>query len=141
MPYKNFKKTEIIDEIGYELRKIRTDKSLTLSQVSEGLESRGTHLTNIMLGRIETGARRLDDDLFLALCDFYHTDPDQLVIRACQSHITELQETAVQSSSHVEHDAQKIADIYRKLPPNRQTDVRTMMRMFAYMDQFAKLEI
>ena len=61
MPYKNFTKTEIIDELGAELRKARNSKGLTLTQVAGALEKRGTHVSSIMLGRIETGQRRIDD--------------------------------------------------------------------------------
>ena len=38
MAYKNFKKAEIIDEIGSELRKARNAKELTLAQVADNLE-------------------------------------------------------------------------------------------------------
>ena len=63
MPYKNFTKTEIIDELGAELRKARNSKGLTLTQVAGALEKRGTHVSSIMLGRIETGQRRIDTAL------------------------------------------------------------------------------
>ena len=66
MAYKNFRKTEIIDELGAELRKVRNQKELTLAQVAAGLGELGTQISSIMLGRIETGQRRIDDDLFLA---------------------------------------------------------------------------
>lgn len=55
MAYKNFKKAEIIDEIGSELRKARNAKELTLAQVADNLEQNGTHVSGIMLGRIENG--------------------------------------------------------------------------------------
>lgn len=46
-------KAEIIDEIGSELRKARNAKELTLAQVADNLEQNGTHVSGIMLGRIE----------------------------------------------------------------------------------------
>ena len=59
MAYKNFVKTEIIDEIGAELRTIRKEKDETLSFVASTLEKQGFHLSATMLGRIETAERRL----------------------------------------------------------------------------------
>ena len=139
MPYKNFKKTEIIDELGIELRKVRNAREMTLFQVAEALEAKGTHVSNIMLGRIETGQRRIDDDLFLALCDHYDTDPDELTIKACQAHIKNLQEESGIGQSG-ELEVSWIVETYRNLPDNRKADVRTMMRMLSYMDKFSKLE-
>ena len=37
MPYKDFKSTEIIDEIGLELRKLRNEKKLSLATVSDAM--------------------------------------------------------------------------------------------------------
>lgn len=139
MAYKNFKKTEIIDELGIELRKLRNAKELTLAQVADALEKTGTHISSIMLGRIETGQRRIDDDLFHALCNHYHVNPDEITIKACQAHITALQQANNIAASH-KNEALLIAEAYDNLPPNRQADIRTMMRMFAYMDKFSKLD-
>lgn len=139
MAYKNFKKTEIIDELGIELRKVRNTKGLTLVQVADALEKRGTHVSSIMLGRIETGQRRIDDDLFHALCEFYHADPDEITIKACQTHIATLQKERNLSDA-AEDDLLWIVEAYRNLPANRQADIRTMLRMYAYMDKFSKLD-
>ena len=139
MAYKNFKKTEIIDELGIELRKIRNMKSLTLAQVSNALKETGTQVSAIMLGRIETGQRRIDDDLFHALCDYYRTAPDELTIKACQAHIVTLQK-GKNSFDATKNDPLQILKTYQDLPPNRQSDIRTMIRMYAYMDKFSKLD-
>lgn len=99
MAYKNFKKAEIIDEIGSELRKARNAKELTLAQVADNLEQNGTHVSGIMLGRIENGQRRIDDTLLHALCELYHIDSNDLTINACQSHITALQQNKCPANS------------------------------------------
>lgn len=138
MAYKNFKMTEIIDELGTELRKVRNTQELTLAQVADALKKNGTHISSIMLGRIETGQRRIDDDLFHALCNHYLVNPEEIVIKACQTHITALQQT--EDSKDRQNDALWIAEAYNSLPPNRQADIRTMMRMFSYMDKFSKLD-
>ena len=138
MPYKNFTKTEIIDELGAELRKARNSKGLTLTQVAGALEKRGTHVSSIMLGRIETGQRRIDDELFHALCAYYDTNPDEMVIKACQAHIAALQQD---KSDTTDKDFLWLLETYRTLPPDRQKDIRTMLRMYAYMDNFSKLDL
>ena len=61
MAYKNFKATEIIEEIGAELRKIRTDNNQTISHVAIKLAEKGFQISNTLLGRIENGERRIDD--------------------------------------------------------------------------------
>ena len=48
MAYKNFKKAEIIDEIGSELRKARNAKELTLAQVADNLEQNGTDRKSVV---------------------------------------------------------------------------------------------
>ena len=136
MSYKNFKKTEIIDELGIELRKTRNARELTLAQVADNLEQNGTHVSGIMLGRIETGQRRIDDTLLLALCELYHIDSNDLIINACQSHITALLQNKCPSSS-TETDMNWFLDTYRNLPENRQADIRTMLRLYSYMDKFS----
>lgn len=139
MAYKNFKKTEIIDELGIELRKARNAKELTLAQVADALEKKGTHVSGIMLGRIETGQRRIDDDLFHALCDYYHVDPDIITVHACQAHIATVEKESNTISAN-EDESLWIAEVYRNLPQNRQADIRTMMRIFTYMDKFSKFD-
>lgn len=139
MAYKNFKKTEIIDELGIELRRVRNEHALTLAQVAGALEKGGTPISSIMLGRIETGQRRIDDDLFHALCDYYDADPNEITVKACQAHITSLQRADATAASD-EADAHWLVEAYEKLPPNRQADVRTMLRMFDYLEQFSILD-
>ena len=138
MAYKNFKKAEIIDEIGSELRKARNAKELTLAQVADNLEQNGTHVSGIMLGRIENGQRRIDDTLLHALCELYHIDSNDLTINACQSHITALQQNKCPANS-AETDVNWFLDTYRSLPENRQADIRTMLRLYSYMDKFSNL--
>lgn len=139
MAYKNFKKTEIIDDLGRELRKARNAKELTLTQVAGALEKRGTHVSGIMLGRIETGQRRIDDTLLHALCELYHVEPNGLIINACRTHISTLQQTQNTSDSN-ENNMNWLIESYRNLPENRQADIRTMLRLYSYMDKFAKLD-
>ena len=86
MPYKDFKSTEIIDEIGLELRKLRNEKKLSLATVSDAMEQQQIHISGTMLGRMENGERRIDDSLLHALCRLYDADPNALIIRACQTH-------------------------------------------------------
>jgi len=137
MAYKNFRKTEIIDELCAELRKVRNQKELTLAQVAAGLGELGTQISSIMLGRIETGQRRIDDDLFLALCAYYDTDPDKMTIKACRAHIASLQEQNSMSDGS-DDDALRIIETYHELSAERQADIRTMLRMYAYMNKFEK---
>ena len=139
MAYKNFKKAEIIDEIGSELRKARNAKELTLAQVADNLEQNGTHVSGIMLGTIENGQRRIDDTLLHALCELYHIDSNDLTINACQSHITALQQNKCPANS-AETDVNWFLDTYRSLPENRQADIRTMLRLYSYMDKFSNLD-
>ena len=139
MAYKNFKKAEIIDEIGSELRKARNAKELTLAQVADNLEQNGTHVSGIMLGRIENGQRRIDDTLLHALCELYHIDSNDLTKNACQSHITALQQNKCPANS-AETDVNWFLDTYRSLPENRQADIRTMLRLYSYMDKFSNLD-
>ena len=139
MAYKNFKKTEIIDELGTELRKARIAKELTLAQVADNLEQNGTHVSGIMLGRIETGQRRIDDTLLHALCELYHIDSNDLITNACHSHIATLQQNKCPANS-AENDVNWLLDAYRNLPENRQADIRTMLRLYSYMDKFSNLK-
>lgn len=139
MAYKTFKKTEIIDELGTELRKNRNLKGLTLIQVADALTLKGIHISSIMLGRIETGQRRIDDTLLHALCDYYQIDPNEIIIKACKNHISSIQARTTLPVSD-EDDSLWIIEAYHNLPANRQADVRTMIRMLSYMDQFSKLD-
>ena len=67
MAYKNFRCTEIIEEIGEELRRVRKQKKLTISHVAEQVSAAsGLPVSNTLLGRIETGERRIDDEIMEA---------------------------------------------------------------------------
>ena len=87
MAYKNFKATEIIEEIGAELRKIRTDNNQTISHVAIKLAEKGFQISNTLLGRIENGERRIDDDTLNAICNYYKVDPSSVIIAASKEHI------------------------------------------------------
>ena len=63
MSDKALKYTEITDELGAELRRLRLERKLTLVQVASALNSENHQLSNVHLSRIETGQRRIDDDL------------------------------------------------------------------------------
>ncbi len=138
MAYKNFTKTEIIDEIGMELRKVRNKKGETLSYVADILNQKGFHLSTTMLGRIETAERRLDDDLFAALCSHYEVNPDELIIKACNTHIDALSKNLSETTKSLDYVS--LADQFAELSEQHQQEVRTMIRLFSYMDKFKEIE-
>lgn len=87
MSDKALKYTEITDELGAELRRLRLERKLTLVQVASALNSENHQLSNVHLSRIETGQRRIDDDLLELLCGFYKVDARTIAIRASNAHI------------------------------------------------------
>ena len=87
MSDKALKYTEITDELGAELRRLRLERNLTLVQVASALNSENHQLSNVHLSRIETGQRRIDDDLLELLCGFYKVDARTIAIRASKAHI------------------------------------------------------
>lgn len=91
-----------------------------------------------MLGRIETAERRLDDDLFTALCDHYLVNPDELIIRACKAHINTLSKNLPDSDTK---DYSSLVEQLFGLSIEHQNEIRTMIRLFAYMDKFKELEL
>ena len=91
MSDKPMKYTEITDELGAELRRIRTEQNLTLVQVAEALNAQNHQISNVHLSRIETGQRRIDDELLEILCAFYQVDARTVAIRASEVHIEKLQ--------------------------------------------------
>ena len=99
MAYKNFKATEIIEEIGAELRKIRTDKNQTISRVALELAKNGLHISNTLLGRIENGERRIDDNTLNDICNYYQVDPSSVIIAASKEHIRRFSETPNDNSA------------------------------------------
>lgn len=94
MSDKPMKYTEITDELGAELRRIRTEQNLTLVQVAEALNAQNHQISNVHLSRIETGQRRIDDELLEILCAFYQVDARTVAIRASEVHIEKLQASA-----------------------------------------------
>ena len=91
MAYKNFRCTEIIEEIGEELRRVRKQKKLTISHVAEQVSAAsGLPVSNTLLGRIETGERRIDDEIMEAICAFYGVHSREIVIAAARKHIQRL---------------------------------------------------
>lgn len=144
MAYKNFKLTEIIDEIGSELRKARLNKHETLASVSKILSTDGINLSSTMLGRIENGERRIDDELFYKLCEHYDINPFLTIISASQQHINDI--TAIHHSETisdftVSSDKDNIVlSLYNNLNPEGQHEVKSLMRMMAYMNAFKKTE-
>ena len=87
MSDKPVKYTEITDELGAELRRLRIVRNLTLLQVSDALNAQNHHISNVHLSRIETGQRRIDDDLLNLLCGFYEVDARTVAIRASNEHV------------------------------------------------------
>ena len=90
MSDKALKYTEITDELGAELRRLRLERNLTLVQVASALNSKMHQLSNVHLSRIETGQRRIDDDLLDLLCGFYEVDARTIAIRASKAHINRI---------------------------------------------------
>ncbi len=138
MAYKNFIKTEIIDEIGVELRTVRKGKGETLSFVAGALESQGFHLSATMLGRIENSERRIDDNLFEALCNHYHIVPNELIIRACKSHIKTLSRSLTNADTK---DYSSLVDQFAGLSKNHQHEILTMIRLYTYIDKFQEIAL
>ena len=139
MAYKNFKATEIIEEIGAELRKIRTNSNQTISHVANKLAESGIHISNTLLGRIETGERRIDDDTMNAICAYYKVDPSYVIICASKEHIRRLSEnrTDVAVSSEPA-ETELLYGLYSRLNDEGQKEVTSLMRLMAYMDAFKK---
>lgn len=140
MAYKNFKATEIIEEIGAELRKIRTNSNLTISHVATELAENGLHISNTLLGRIENGERRIDDETLNAICDYYKVDPSSVIIAASKEHIQRLSENLTDNvAAHESVETEHLYDLYQNLNAEGQKEVTNLMRLMAYMDAFKKL--
>ena len=141
MAYKNFKATEIIEEIGAELRKIRTDNNQTISHVAIKLAEEGFHISNTLLGRIENGERRIDDDTLNAICDYYRVDPSSVIIAASKEHIRRLSERLSDNAATSEPiETEQLYALYHNLNADGQKEVTNLMRLMAYMDAFKKLQ-
>lgn len=141
MAYKNFKATEIIEEIGTELRKIRTDSNQTISHVAIELAKNGLHISNTLLGRIENGERRIDDDTLNAICNYYNVAPSSVIIAASREHIRRLSESPSENAAASEPaETEHLYALYHNLNAEGKKEVTNLMRMMAYMDAFKKLQ-
>lgn len=135
MAYKNFKSTEIIEEIGAELRKVRLSKNYTISYVASKLTESGLPISNTLLGRVENGERRIDDAALDAICAFYQVNPKTVVIAASQEHIRRLsEEIDTPSASHTDD----LRSLFNNLNLEGQKEVSNLMRLMAYMEAFKK---
>lgn len=140
MAYKNFKTTEIMEEIGAELRKIRTANNQTIIYVAVKLTEKGFRISNTLLGRIENGERRIDDDTLNAICNFYKVDPSSVIIAASKEHIRRLSERISDNAAASEPlETEHLYALYHNLNPEGQKEVTNLMRLMAYMDAFKKL--
>ena len=141
MAYKNFKATEIIEEIGAELRKIRTGSNQTISHVAVKLAEKGFHISNTLLGRIENGERRIDDDMLNAICNYYKVDPSSVIIAASKEHIRRLSERLSDNAAVSERvETEQLYALYHNLNAEGQKEVTNLMRLMAYMEAFKKLQ-
>ena len=137
MAYRNFKATEILEEIGVELRNVRLKQGYTISSVAEQLSKSGLQISNTLLGRIENGERRIDDDTLFKICAFYHIDPNMIVIDASKEHIKHLSD---HDPSSLITDADTVMALYNNLNKKGQQEVSQLMRLMAYMESFKKTE-
>ncbi len=141
MAYKNFCKTEILEEIGGELRKARRERKLTLAEVSEQLSARGVTLSATLLSRMENGERRIDDVTLETICSLYGVRPETVAAAASREHIRRLSpEEAAAAEAVFSPGAEEgsAAELYRNLNPEGQREVSRLMRLMAYMDAFRK---
>ena len=163
MAYGNFRKTEIIEEIGSELKKARKAKKYTLGDLSQQLSAQGMNLSPALLSRMENGERRIDDDTLEAVCGILEADTAAVVAAAAREHIRRVTETAGQGESHVkdlsgspaaglpeglvtdrseilekDQPESSVTELYRNLNPEGQREVSRLMRLMAYMETFRK---
>lgn len=141
MAYKNFKATEIVEEIGAELRKIRRERKQTISFVAKELADSGLHISNTLLGRMENGERRIDDEALNAICAFYGVDSALVVINASEEHIRRMSIDMKQNTdTSSEFESRKLLDLYYNLNNEGQNEVARLMRLMAYMEAFKRLQ-
>ena len=157
MAYGNFRKTEIIEEIGSELRKARKAKKYTLGDLSQQLSVRGVNLSPTLLSRMENGERRIDDDTLEAVCGILEADAAAVVAAAAREHIRRVTEVSGQAEGPVttglpeglgpdrpeilekEQPESSVTELYRNLNPEGQREVSRLMRLMAYMETFRKV--
>ena len=137
MAYGNFRKTEIIEEIGSELKKARNEKKYTLGELSQQLSARGMNLSPALLSRMENGERRIDDDTLEAVCGILEADASAVVAAAAREHIRRVTD----QSEILEKDQSEssVTELYRNLNPEGQREVSRLMRLMAYMETFRKV--
>ena len=136
MAYGNFRKTEIIEEIGSELKKARKATKYTLGDLSQQLSARGMNLSPALLSRMENGERRIDDDTLEAVCGILEVDAAAVVAAAAREHIRRVTD----QSGILEKDQPEssVTELYRNLNPEGQREVSRLMRLMAYMETFRK---
>lgn len=135
MAYKNFKSTEIMEEIGSELRKVRLAQNYTISYVASKLTESGLTISNTLLGRVENGERRIDDEALEAICSFYQINPKTVIIAASKEHIRRLSGT---DPSPDLTQSDNLISLFNNLNPEGQKEVSCLMRLMAYMEAFKK---
>lgn len=140
MAYKNFTLTEIIEEIGQELKKTRIQKGFTINQVASKLSDSGIHISNTLLSRMENGERRIDDDTLLSLCHYYQIEPNSIIITAARMHIKNLlsDSNITKHKNSEEENTEDLILLYTNLNDQGQKEILHLMRMMAYMEAFKK---
>ena len=136
MSDKALKYTEITDELGAELRRLRLERNLTLVQVASALNSKMHQLSNVHLSRIETGQRRIDDDLLELLCGFYEVDARTIAIRASKAHINRILLSMGEPPAE-ESTAQKIESAAQEM---NETGQELLARLGNYLSKVTDLK-
>ena len=136
MSDKALKYTEITDELGAELRRLRLERNLTLVQVASALNSKMHQLSNVHLSRIETGQRRIDDDLLDLLCGFYEVDARTIAIRASKAHINRILLSMGEPPAE-ESTAQKIESAAQEM---NETGQELLARLGNYLSKVTDLK-
>lgn len=136
MSDKALKYTEITDELGAELRRLRLERNLTLVQVASALNSKMHQLSNVHLSRIETGQRRIDDDLLDLLCGFYEVDARTIAIRASKAHINRILLSMGEIPAE-ESAAQKIESVTQEM---NETGQELLARLGNYLSKVTDLK-
>ena len=137
MAYGNFRKTEIIEEIGSELKKARKAKKYTLGDLSQQLSAQGMNLSPALLSRMENGERRIDDDTLEAVCGILEADTAAVVAAAAREHIRRV--TDRPEILEKDQPESSVTELYRNLNPEGQREVSRLMRLMAYMETFRKV--
>ena len=91
--------------------------------------------SNTLLGRIETGERRIDDEIMEAICAFYGVHSREIVIAAARKHIQRLSGETAGDEEQENRGASLIA-LFENLNKTGQKEVLSLMRLMAYMDAY-----